>query len=63
MVLSNLNASSVIDVSKTWNLLITSRAKQSIDVPRIPTDVQFSLTNSTEAGIWIAQGGAANTPG
>jgi len=27
MVLSNLNASSVIDISKKWNLLMTSRAK------------------------------------
>ena len=34
---------------------------ESLDVPSIPIDAEFSLVSSSEAGIWIAKGRAANT--
>jgi hypothetical protein len=34
---------------------------ESLNVPGIPIDAEFPLVSSSEAGIWIAKGRAANT--
>jgi hypothetical protein len=62
MVLSNLNASSVIEIGQEMEPPDNVPCKiESLDVPSIPINDESSLVSSSEAGIWIAKDCAAST--